>query len=76
MDSWFRKFVDYDITPANLARYTTGRYRLGLGYQHYWYLVPTVTESLTSPPSNFEGSGENNIVTFTIEAVLGTQEQR
>ena len=37
----------------------------------YRYLVPTVNDSLTSPPSNFKGVGGNTIITASLEAVLG-----
>ncbi len=52
------------------ARYTVGRYRLGASYTHYWYRVPTVSDSLTDPPSNFQGSATNNIITVSVEAKL------
>lgn len=52
------------------VRYTFGRFRLGLSYVHYFYLIPTVTDSTTSPPSNFKGSGSNNIFTLSVEAKL------
>jgi long-subunit fatty acid transport protein len=54
------------------VRYTLGeRYRLGLTLLHYRYLVPTVNDSLTSPPSNFTGAGGNTIITASLEVVLG-----
>jgi long-subunit fatty acid transport protein len=52
------------------ARYAFGRYRVGASYIHYWYDVPTITDSITSPPSNIRGSGENNIFTLSLEAKL------
>ena len=52
------------------ARYATGRYRFGASYVHYWYDVPTITDSITSPPSNIHGSGSNNIFTLSVEATL------
>jgi long-subunit fatty acid transport protein len=52
------------------ARWTVGRYRLGASYLHYWYDIPTVTDSTTGPPSNFRGHGSNNIFTVSIEARL------
>lgn len=52
------------------ARYTVGRYRLGASYIHYWYQVPTITDSVTAPPSNIRGRGQNNIFTVSIEAHL------
>ncbi|HEY0477018.1 MAG TPA: outer membrane protein transport protein, partial [Kofleriaceae bacterium] len=44
-------------------RYRLGRYRLGASYIHYWYDIPTITGSQTTPPSNIRGSGGNDIVT-------------
>jgi long-subunit fatty acid transport protein len=52
------------------ARYTVGRYRIGASYIHYWYLIPTVTDSITMPPSNFRGSGTNHIMTLSLEVKL------
>jgi long-subunit fatty acid transport protein len=52
------------------ARYTFGRYRLGASYIHYWYDVPTITDSVTSPPSNIKGHGGNNIVTLSLEVAI------
>jgi long-subunit fatty acid transport protein len=52
------------------VRYSFGRYRVGLSYIHYWYFVPTVTDSHTFPPSNFKGEGTNNIVTLSAEVTL------
>jgi long-subunit fatty acid transport protein len=52
------------------ARYTTGRYRFGASYLRYWYLIPTVTDSTTTPPSNFRGHGANHIFTLSVEASL------
>lgn len=52
------------------ARYQTGRYRFGASYVHYWYLVPTITDSMTGPPSNVKGDGTNNIFTLSVEAKL------
>ncbi len=52
------------------ARYTVGRYRIGASYLHYWYRIPSVTDSTTGPPSNFRGQGTNNIFTLSVEAAL------
>ncbi|MEO8845213.1 MAG: hypothetical protein ABI591_05845, partial [Kofleriaceae bacterium] len=52
------------------VRYTVGRYRIGASYLRYFFLIPTVTDSTTSPPTNFRGSGSNNIFTVSIEANL------
>ena len=52
------------------VRWTTGRYRFGASYLRYFYLIPTVTDSTTSPPSNFRGHGSNNIFTLSVEASL------
>ena len=51
-------------------RYQLGRYRLGASYIHYWYDVPTITDSITGPPSNIRGSGGNHIVTASVEVAL------
>ena len=51
-------------------RYSVGRYRIGASYLRYWYLIPEVTDSTTSPPSNFRGSGANHIMTLSVEASL------
>lgn len=52
------------------ARFRVGRYRFGASYIHYWYRVPTITDSLTAPPSNIRGRGANNIFTVSLEAQL------
>lgn len=51
-------------------RWQTGRFRLGLSYIRYWYDIPTITGSMTLPPSNVSGEGRNNIITATVEATL------
>ena len=52
------------------ARWRIGRYRIGASYIHYWYRVPTITDSITAPPSNIRGRGANNIFTVSLEAQL------
>lgn len=52
------------------ARWSVGRYRIGASWLHYWYLIPTVTDSMTAPASNFRGHGSNNIFTVSVEARL------
>jgi long-subunit fatty acid transport protein len=52
------------------VRWTVGRYRIGASYLRYFYLVPTVTDSTTSPPTNFRGSGANHIFTASLEVSL------
>ena len=52
------------------ARYRAGRYRFGASYIHYWYLMPTIDDSITAPPSNMRGRGTNNIFTVSVEAQL------
>jgi long-subunit fatty acid transport protein len=52
------------------ARWSVGRYRIGASYLRYFYLVPTVTDSTTNPPTNFRGSGANHIFTVSVEARL------
>jgi long-subunit fatty acid transport protein len=49
-------------------RWTVGRYRIGASYLRYFYLVPTVTNSTTMPPTNFRGRGANHIITVSVEA--------
>lgn len=50
------------------ARYSVGRYRFGASLVHYFYQVPTIRDSTTTPPSNIRGNGSNNIVTVSLEA--------
>lgn len=52
------------------ARYRFDRFRLGVSYVRYWYFVPTVTGSTTTPPTNFKGDGANNIFTLSLDARL------
>lgn len=52
------------------GRYEVGRFRIGASYIHYWYLIPTITDSITLPPSNVRGRGSNNIFTLSLEARL------
>lgn len=52
------------------ARYRLGRYRLGASYVHYWYDIPTTTDSITDPPSNVRGAGGNHIMTASLEVAL------
>lgn len=52
------------------ARYQLGRYRLGASYVRYWYDVPTITNSITEPPSNVRGRGDNHIFTGSLEVGL------
>ena len=52
------------------ARYSFGRYRVGASYIHYWYEIPKIDDSITSPPSNIKGHGTNNIVTLSLEVAL------
>lgn len=43
------------------------RFRVGLAYAHYWYLQRRTDDSVTSPPSNFIGSGQSNVLTLVLE---------
>ena len=52
------------------VRYAFDRYRIGASYTHYWYDVPTITDSLTIPPTNLQGHGDNHILTLSLEAKL------
>ncbi len=51
-------------------RATLGRYRLGASYTHYWYALPTITDSITLPPTNLTGTGDNHIVTVSLDAQI------
>lgn len=53
------------------ARYSLGRFRLALTYIHYWYLQRRTEASVTNPPVNFVGSGQNNILSLTVDVSLG-----
>jgi long-subunit fatty acid transport protein len=52
------------------ARFTVGRYRFGASYLRYFYLIPTVSDSTTTPPTNFRGQGANHIFTLSVEVAL------
>ncbi len=52
------------------GRYAFGKYRLGASYVRYWYDIPTITESITMPPSNIQGDGVNNIFSLSFEVEL------
>jgi long-subunit fatty acid transport protein len=52
------------------VRYGFGRWRIGASYLRYWYEVPTITNSSTSPPTDIRGHGGNNIFTVSVEAKL------
>lgn len=49
------------------------RYRLGLSWEHIWYLERRTHGSLTQPPSNFAASGQNDIVTLSLEVALAAR---
>ncbi len=51
-------------------RWTRGRYRLSATYIHYWYDIPRIEDSITSPPSNIQGDGNNDIFSLSFEATL------
>lgn len=51
-------------------RYRIGRHRLGASVIHDGYDIPSITGSITSPPSNIRGSGGHTIVTGSIEVAL------
>jgi long-chain fatty acid transport protein len=60
----------FDLAAAHIgARYRiTDRLGVSLHYAHYWYFERSTSESLTSPPTNFIGSGASNVVAVTLEA--------
>jgi hypothetical protein len=53
------------------VRYTFGRYRLGASYLRYFYDVPTITDSVTAPPSNIKGDGVNDTFSLQFEGTFG-----
>lgn len=61
-------FTHYGIHVG--VRYLVGRFRVGASYTHYWYVVPTVSDSVTLPPTNVTGHGDNHIMTLSVEASL------
>ena len=46
------------------------RYRVGLTYWHYEYMERNGRESLTIPPTNFQGSGNADAFTVVLEVLL------
>jgi long-subunit fatty acid transport protein len=53
------------------ARYELGgRYRLGASYIHYWYLLPEIKDSITSPPGNVKGDVTKDVFALSFEAIL------
>jgi long-chain fatty acid transport protein len=63
----------FDNTGVHLGvRYRfLDRYHLAATYVHYWYLQRNVQNSVTLPPSNFIGSGKNNMVTLIFGVRFG-----
>ena len=53
------------------VRYVRGNHRFGLTYTRYWYLIPTVEDSITTPPLNFSGNGTSNIISLSYEGTFG-----
>ncbi len=47
------------------------RFRVALLYSHYWYFERETTDSITSPPTNFIGSGHNNQLSLVLETRFG-----
>jgi long-subunit fatty acid transport protein len=52
------------------VRWTQGRYRLAATFIHYWYDIPQIEDSITSPPSNIRGDGHNDIFSLAFEATV------
>ena len=48
------------------------KYRVSLAYGHYWYLERTTTASITSPPTNFVGSGHSDMLTLVLDMHFGS----
>ena len=63
----------FDLAALHMgARWQiTDRYRASLFYGHYWYLERTTTDSITSPPTNFVGSGTSDAVIIVLEGRVG-----
>ena len=61
-------FSHFGCTPVRATRSVA--IGSACSYIHYWYEVPTITDSITMPPSNIRGSGSNNIFTLSLEAHL------
>ncbi len=66
--------VEVSAPTFNLAaihaglRYTHDkRYAVSAIYSHYWYLERTTDNSVTFPPTNFQGSGYTNQLTIVFE---------
>jgi long-subunit fatty acid transport protein len=59
-----------------LAFHFGGRWRINrhfgvsLLYTHYWYFERTTTDSITSPPTNFVGSANANMLTLVLEGSM------
>ena len=60
-------YYELEATP----RLSLGQhFMVGASYIHYWYRIPTITDSITMPPSNVRGHGTNNIYSLSLEARL------
>ena len=44
--------------------------RLSLTYVHYWYGPRGTVKSVTYPPANYRGEGENHIMALVVEVML------
>ena len=65
-----RPFHLYGIEYVYLLADPVLEARLTPADRRYFFLIPTVTDSTTTPASNFRGSGANHIFTVSIEASL------
>lgn len=70
--------VEVSAPSFDLAAYHIGarwriteRLNVSAFYSHYWYIERTVTDSITSPPTNFRGGGYNNQFTVAFEWQVG-----
>jgi long-subunit fatty acid transport protein len=52
------------------VRVQRGRTRISMTYVHYWYDVPEITDSMTGPPSNVRGEGQNRIFSTSLELMF------
>jgi len=59
----------FDLAAIHAGlRYTHNKkYALSLIYSHYWYFERETTNSVTFPPTNFQGSGYTNQLTVVFE---------
>ncbi len=63
----------FDLLSVHIGarwRFDDRRYALTVAYSHYWYFERTTTQSLTTPPTNFQGSAFTNQATLVFEVAF------